>query len=876
MSPHMSWNDLRLRLRALLFRQRVEAELDEEFGFHLEMQTRKNLDQGMSPAEARRRARIRFGVGDVAKEECRDARRITFVEHLFQDVRYALRGFRRGPLFAFAVIGTIALGLGWNTAVFTIFNAYVLRPLAVRDPHSLYRIDWTDRAGHGHGFTWNQYQDLRTAQRAFTQVAAFSPFGIRMDGRFAQGVLVSGNYFEMLGVPALLGQARLPADSGAEPAIVLSYAAWRNRFAADPDIVGRKVSLQGHPFAVMGVMPESFSGLDTRFRFDFWAPIGMTSLLSGGADVLGPEHPERINVAGRLKADVSVQQAQSELTAWVQRVTATEAAEQRAAGAGLFSLATGVRRNGVFAAILIVAIPFGVVLLSACANVANMMLARALSRQREIGIRLSLGAGRGRLIRQLLTEATLLALPAAVAGAGIARATISLGERELFATIPASFLEYIRIAPLAPDVRVFGFVLAAAIASALLFGLVPAIQPTRPNLMQTAHGAFSGGFQPSRLRNGLVVAQVTVSALFLIVCGVFLRGANRIQRLDTGMRTRDVMEIEVQERSRERALRKLAAAPGVYLLAAAAHPPLDSRLPGTLASRADGSELIRLPYTYSSPGYFQVFDIPIVRGRNFTLQEAGSRAAVAILSESAARRLWPNRDAIGQAVRLAPDTGQPGEERPPSQALVIGIARDTIVSLEDADEGRTCLYFPAGLESPGSVLLARVPDGPEAAKRRIHALLEAGDPGAVERIDPMQAFVDVRDYPFRAVFWVSAALGGIALLFTLSGIYGVVSYTVAQRTKEIGIRMAMGASVRAVIRLVVSQCVRLAAWGVAAGVGLSLGVAKILSTQVVIDPLDGVAYIGGIALVLAACVVAALFPAGRVAGIDPIATLRYD
>ena len=201
----MSWDDFRLRLRALLFRQRAEAELDEELGFHMEMQTRKNLDLGMSPAEARRSARIQFGVGDVAKEECRDARRISFVEHLFQDVRYALRGFRRSPLFAFAVIGTIALGLGWNTAVFTVFNAYVLRPLAVLDPYSLYRIDWADRAGRGHAFTWDQYQDLATAQRAFTQVSAFLPFRIRMDGRFAQGMLASGDYFEMLGVPALLG-----------------------------------------------------------------------------------------------------------------------------------------------------------------------------------------------------------------------------------------------------------------------------------------------------------------------------------------------------------------------------------------------------------------------------------------------------------------------------------------------------------------------------------------------------------------------------------------------------------------------------------------------------------------------------------------------
>ncbi len=272
------------------------------------------------------------------------------------------------------------------------------------------------------------------------------------------------------------------------------------------------------------------------------------------------------------------------------RETAAEPATQSTAGAGLYSLATGVRRSGVFAAILLIAIPFGVVLLSACANVANMMRWRARSlRQREIGIRLSLGAGRARLIQQLLTEAMLLALPAALLGFGIAQGMIEIGERVLFATLPANFLEYIRIAPLAPDARVFGFVLAAAIVAALLFGLAPAIQVTRLNIMQAAHGEFSGQFQSSRLRNGLVVAQVTVSAMFLIVCGVFLRGANHVRSLDTGMRTRDVLEIELQEKSRAKSLAKLAAIPGVSLLAAAAHPPLDSTLPNILATAADRS-----------------------------------------------------------------------------------------------------------------------------------------------------------------------------------------------------------------------------------------------------------------------------------------------
>jgi hypothetical protein len=257
------------------------------------------------------------------------------------------------------------------------------------------------------------------------------------------------------------------------------------------------------------------------------------------------------------------------------------------------------------------------------------------------------------------------------------------------------------------------------------------------------------------------------------------------------MRTHDVVSLEVQEKSRGRVLAKLAAAPGVDLIATAAHAPLDSTLPAALAVGDDHGQPTRLRYTFSSPGYLPLFAVPILQGRNFTEEEARSRAAVAIVSQSAARTMWPGRDVVGQSLRFAPVAGSPPDQ-PPSRVQVIGVARDTAVSEDDPDEGRTVVYFPADLRSPGSVLLARVQDRPDAAEQRIAALLETGDPGAVERTDTMQSFVDVRDYPYRVLLYVSAALGGIALLFTLSGIYGVVTWTVAQRTKEIGIRMAMG------------------------------------------------------------------------------------
>jgi predicted permease len=629
----MIWNDLLLRFRSLLNRRNAETDLEDELAFHVEMQTRKNLDQGVKPEEARRRARIQFGVGDSTKEECRDVRGLRFIENLVQDVRYALRGFGRAPLFALGVIGTVALGLGWNTAAFTIFNAYVLRPLAVHDPWALYRIGWTDRVGREHQFTWDQYRDLQTSNSAFTQMSAFLPFSARMEGHSTQGMLVGEGYFQMTGVSALMGRVLLPEDFRGEPVLVLSYEAWQTRFAADPHIVGRRISLQGHLFEVLGVMPETFSGLNTRFKFDLWTPLAMSIYLTQGPGLFGAAHPENLDIAGRLREGVSVRQAQSELTVRMRNLTASLPSEQRATTVRMVSLATNVPGSRMLAALVLILIPFGAVLLSACANVANMMLARALSRQREVGIRLSLGAVRGRLVRQWVVEALLLTFPAAIIGLGFAQGVISLSLRTIVTTLPGNIGDYVRIPPLSIDVRVFIFLLIAGLASALLFSLLPATRATKLDIMQVTRGEFSAELRPSRLRNGLLVAQIAVSAMLLIICGVFIDGANRIRNIETGMRTRDVVSIEVQEASRGRAVAKLATASGVERIAVAAHAPLDSRLPAASAIAGDRSELTRLPYTLVSPGYFPLFAVPILHGRNFTEEEARSHAAVAVISQ---------------------------------------------------------------------------------------------------------------------------------------------------------------------------------------------------------------------------------------------------
>jgi predicted permease len=423
----MNWHDFVLRLRALIYRNRVERDLEDELAFHIEMQIRKNVAAGMSAADAARQARVQFGRAAQVTEACRDARGIGLIETTFQDVRYAVRGFRRSPTFVVTVVATIALGLGLDTALFTVFNATYFRPIGVHEPRALYEAFGMDRAGGSLGFSQPEYREFLASNPAFSEALGYIHTEGRINGRTMPGTLVTGEYFRVLRIGAALGRTLLPDDSsapGREPAIVLSYHAWQSRFSGDPNIVGRKVLLRGYPFDVVGVASAGFAGLGSR-PAEFWAPMTMSSRFETGPDVFGPAQPRSLSIVGRLRAGFSVGQAQSALTLWMQRLTADGPDSAKAVQAILFSraarkplrLANALAFSSILAA-------FSLVLLIGCANVANMMLARSLARQREIGIRLSLGAARSRVVRQLLTECLLLALPSAVAGIAVSEAAI--------------------------------------------------------------------------------------------------------------------------------------------------------------------------------------------------------------------------------------------------------------------------------------------------------------------------------------------------------------------------------------------------------------------------------------------------------------------
>jgi predicted permease len=710
-----------------------------------------------------------------------------------------------------------------------------------------------------------QYDEIRARRSPFSDVLATVEFAGEVDGRSLFGQTVSGNYFGMLGVGMERGRPLLPDDAGS--VMVLSDEAWRNKFGGDPEIVGRKVYLRGHPFEVVGVTNAAFTGLES-FPVGFWIPMRGAGPVTDGS--------RRISVIGRLAPGVSPEAAKSEMLAWARGVS------KDAVGVNLEPRATSVpvTKESVLQ-FLPIFVAFGLVLLIACANVSNMMLARALARQREVAIRMSLGAGRARLVRQFLTESVILAIPAALAGVLIAEATLEGARRLLFATIPPTLGRILAIADLTPDWRVFGFVLAASVGTGLVFGLAPAIQTTRSRIVEANRGDFSSDYRPARLRNVLVVVQVAVCSLLLVFTAIVLRSERRVMDRQTGLDTRGVWDITALEKYHGKIAARLAAMPDAEAVAAVWLPPLYGALRKISVMPSGGRESVGVGYDFVSEGYFAVFRIPLLRGRLFTKAEADAEAPVVVISERTAKRLWPGREALGETVAILVATRtDPYLDRAPAytSARVVGVVRDAKAGFLGDDPEETCLYFPTNARAPhNNSVMVRLNGETGSARRRLAAALDEVAPSVADFINPMDDIVALQVYPFRVVFWIAGFLGGVALLMTVSGIYGVMAYLVSQRTKEIGIRVALGAGAWDVVRMVVRQSTMLAGVGAAVGAGLALAIAPVFAHHLdAIRPYEAGPYLVTMAVVLAAAVAASWAPSKRAVGIDPVTTLRCD
>ncbi len=853
-------------LRHYFTRRKRERELGEELRAHREM-AEDAYRHELPDEEARFAAQRAMGNVTTALEDSRAVWNFQWLESLMQDVRYALRGFLKAPAFVLTVVGTIGLALGLNSALFTLFNAYVLRPFAVHDPYSLYEFTWITKNNGFHGFNAKEFEDFRRDNPAFVDALLYEFVMTRTEGKQVVGQIISDNAFTMLGTSAAIGRTLLPGD---DHTLVLSDLAWRGKFGADERILGKKLDILGGSYEIVGVARREFTGL-REVAPDFWIPLITT----------GPQAAEVGRVVGRLKPGTTPEQAKAALAVWSRQKTADLPEAQRAKGVHFESAATSIRINepGFLPMIAPIVIAFGLVLLIACANVANILLARAMARQREIGVRLSLGAGRVRLVRQLLTESLLLSVPAAAAGIVVSQATIRLTHNLLIRTAPPIWMQIFRLIPMDPDYRVFLFVFATAVLSTLLFGLAPAIQATRPGLMYATRGDFSADIRPSKLRNALVVSQVTVCVLLLICSGVLLRAGLKAQAADVRMTTRGVMDLRFNNGIDAKMVGRLQLEPWIEAMATTWRAPLYGSLRTLSVAVGPHATSIRAGFNFVSPEYFDVLRIALVQGRNFTQEESRSEAAVAIVSEATAARLWPGQAAVSQTLRLDPNPKEEGWNKLPAYraATIIGVAKDVISGLVGDGVDVTCLYFPTGpLGAKNASLLVRLKGEQEAARRALDAAISGSAQGVFFTI-PMDEAVAMQIYPFRASAWVASALGGLALALSLSGIYGVLSYLVSQRTKEIGIRMALGASRRQVVGIVMSQSMRLAVTGVVIGAGLGLGVSRLFASQLQnVNTFDALAYAGSISVALVAALAAALVPSRRAATVDPVTALRCD
>lgn len=802
-----------------------------------------------------------------------------------RDIGYALRACTRTPLVSLTIVTTIAIGLGLVGVLFTVLNLMLFRVDAVPDIHEMFAVERPrNERDERQLFTQPQFEAMRRETRAFAGMyAEVAGIESRIDGRVVSGALVTGNFFQVVGAHALLGRTLLPSDDergAGNPVVVLSHRGWTRKLGADPMAVGRRLTINGAPHEIVGIMPEGFRGLEVTAP-DYWAPLSM--LAAHRPSYRGREDAVGVGIVGRLRPGTSADSARAQIEAWYQPQAGS------APGVPASSIALLPKRGTVPQPIeaLIVVTPlffaFGLILLIGCANVANLLLARGVTRQKEIGIRLSLGASRARIIGQLLTESLLLSLTASVVGYVMARAALEALIAAIMRNLPVDIGDVELVIP-GGDWRVAVFLAVSAVVATALFGLLPALQATRVDPMRSLRGTVLTEARPGRSRGVLIGLQVAASALLLIGSAIFLRSSLASSTADPGFRTADTILVDVaNEPTRQVMLQAVTTDPSV-VAAAAVWPDMTSvpravTLRSTSTTFAAGSRLV-------SAEYFDVLGIPIVRGRGFTPVESAGQLPVVVLSESVAWTMFPGADAVGQVVQLDPNLDSPTRrpEEPPFMArtaTVIGVARD-VPGFRLSDIKEASVYLPVHGGVARTSLVARVHGDPDQVRRTLLDRLILLDPN-MGQILTMRTMARVETYLLRIAFWATLLLGGLALALTVSGLFSVLSYLVEQRTKEIGVRMALGATSTDVTGLVIAQTSRPVLVGLAGGAGLVLALAALLLSMPaagaigdVVHVLDPIAYLTGLLVIAAACLAAASVPAWRAARVDPMRSLRQD
>jgi predicted permease len=809
----------------------------------------------------------------------------------WSDLRYAARTLRKNPGFTTVAVLAISLGIGVNTGIFTVLNGVALRPLPLpgaSDIVSVYQSIRGLKSRNVHGapsfFSWPEYKSYRDDNHVLSGLAAYSPFlAVTLGGQQPQqlfGQLASCNYFEVLNEPPALGRAFSASDCAVAhegAVVVLSDNLWRTTFAADPAIVGTSIVLNRQPFMVIGVAPAGFQGTEP-IPAAFWAPVTMQALLERGTDWFEKPDMSWLVLLGRTKSGVSRSQVRADMAVIAGRIdqlTPGRKTKLQIETGTFLSMPEARKYITIVGVVLLAAV--GMVLLIACANVANLLLARAASRQKEIAIRLSVGASRGRLIRQLLTESMLIALLGGALGSLIAVWSFEAIMDFILSHLPHG------TPPLAvgvgPDIRVLGYALLLTLITGIVFGLVPAWQASRPDVNTALKQSGIGGKSADGfLRHALVGTQVAVSMVLLIAAGLLLRGLYQAQTIDPGFEMKNVAVVSFDLRGQgyddaraglfqRQALDRLAALPGVDTVAEAGNSPLSDSHRGTVFSLPGQPGDYQVELNEVSPEFFSLLGIPIVRGRNLTGTEARTGAPVTIVTESTARRFWPNQDPIGKIVRM--------DDK--SDMQVIGVAKDAQVS-HLARSNETFLYLPAGPKQQVRMqLLVHGVDGFASMAAGIRAAIHSIDHGLVVDVARLEDNLEFWRGPSRIAAILAGALGALGMLLACVGVYGVVSYAVSRRVREIGIRMTLGADAHEVRSLILRQAMRPVAIGALVGIAGCAAVSQILSGMLFgLSSHDPVAFVVVPLVLLSVALAASYIPARRATQVDPMIALRYE
>ena len=895
------WYTVPLRLRSIFLRSRIDRELDEEMQFHLDRLIEEAIAEGLSPQEARNAAMRAMDGLEQRKEEARDMRRTRWLTDFLDDVRYASRSLRRTPGLSLFVVATLALGIGMTSAPLSMTDALIFRPYPVPHPGNVVTLTSTSRFSSFELFSYREYLDIRDHSKSYDGVIAsgdFVPFGYSVRAgevaRVRGGMLVSGNYFSVLGVRPQLGRGfRADEDQvpGRNPVVVLGPDFWKHELASDASIVGKTIRLNGVDFAVIGVAPESFPGMQIFVRPDFYVPLAMARRFSTSAnkDFFEDRDDRGLIVRGRLKRGVTLQQGRNELAALARGLEREHPKSNRNRGAWVrtqFQMRTRADeanwKFGVIFAVLSLA-----VLLVACTNAAGLLLARASTRTREVAVRLALGAGRSRLIRMLLTESLLLACLGGLAGVGVGFVALRILHRfSIPTTLPVQI-------PFRMDARLLLASLVLSLASAIAFGLAPALQSTRGNLVEGLKAADVEPPGRKRLwgRNVLVVAQVSASLMLLTASFLMVRGFRsglgegmefaKVAKDHVLMASFDPRLLQYDAARTQRFYQQLAErareAPGVQSAGLTQNPPLGLEDFEAMRFVPEGVQMPDDRETFNSAmdtvdeGFFDAMGIPIVRGRAFRRSDGPDAPRAAIVNEHFANHFWPGADPVGRRIHLDRRDGTPVE--------IVGVAR-TVRYRDTGEKSLDFVYLPLA-QRPVSrmTLLPRATAGPLTVLEPLQDI--------VRTLDPNLPIVDTRTYMtiyrYAAVDGPGVAInlvtimGATALLLAIAGLYGLVAYNVSRRTREIGIRMAIGASRPDVIRLVLGKGLVLVAVGTVIGLVLGFTLEQLMNSMLFnAGGVDVWVYLVVVPSMFLVTMLAAYVPALRASRIEPTEALRYE